>query len=401
MDVYRKRCDEFQSVCFGADENINFEKLRKLCFNGIPDTPGVRSLCWKLLLNYLPLRKKEWSSFLDKQRNTYMQYLNEIIIEPFKGKDISNPDELIDHPLNPNPSSQWSTYFKENETLFQIDKDCRRLLPDIAFFQSPTKYPNRDVIGEDKDFPTLRKRVQTTYLEAAHVKTSRMGITNFTVAKRCQNDEYSVLLEEGQEAHWEVVERILFIYAKLNPGTSYVQGMNEIIGPLYYIFACDPDSEWREFAESDSFFCFMNLMSEIRDFFIKTLDESALGIGSSMEELMKILQDRDLELWQSLEKQELKPQFFSFRWITVLLSQEFPLPDVIRLWDSLFADSQRFEFLIFVCCAMLIGIREQLLQGDFATSMKLVQNYPMTDIHILLNKAMELRDPQKMAEHNR
>ena len=34
-----------------------------------------------------------------------------------------------------------------------------------------------------------------------------------------------------------------------------------------------------EFAESDSFFCFMNLMSEIRDFFIKTLDESAVGIG--------------------------------------------------------------------------------------------------------------------------
>lgn len=50
---------------------------------------------------------------------------------------------------------------------------------------------------------------------------------------------------DGQEAHWEVVERILFIYAKLNPGQGYVQGMNEIIGPLYYVFACDPESEWR------------------------------------------------------------------------------------------------------------------------------------------------------------
>lgn len=34
-----------------------------------------------------------------------------------------------------------------------------------------------------------------------------------------------------------------------------------------------------EFAEPDSFYCFMHLMSEIRDFFIKTLDESAVGIG--------------------------------------------------------------------------------------------------------------------------
>lgn len=52
-------------------------------------------------------------------------------------------------------------------------------------------------------------------------------------------------LDEGGEAHWEVLERILFLYAKLNPGQGYVQGMNEIIGPIYHAFACDPDSTWR------------------------------------------------------------------------------------------------------------------------------------------------------------
>lgn len=52
-------------------------------------------------------------------------------------------------------------------------------------------------------------------------------------------------MEEGQEAHWEVVERILFLYAKLNPGQGYVQGMNEIVGPIYYVMASDPDVELR------------------------------------------------------------------------------------------------------------------------------------------------------------
>ena len=28
------------------------------------------------------------------------------------------------------------------------------------------------------------------------------------------------------------------------------------------------------------------------------------------------------------------------------------IPDVIRVWDSLFADEKRFDFLIYVCCAM-------------------------------------------------
>jgi hypothetical protein len=59
-------------------------------------------------------------------------------------------------------------------------------------------------------------------------------------------------MPEGMEAHWEVVERILFLYAKLNPGQGYVQGMNEIVGPIYYTFASDPDLDWRGEGESGS-----------------------------------------------------------------------------------------------------------------------------------------------------
>lgn len=65
-----------------------------------------------------------------------------------------------------------------------------------------------------------------------------------SLSKRKAVEDYAPL-EEGQEAHWEVVERILFLYAKLNPGQSYVQGMNEIIGPIYYAFASDPRNEWK------------------------------------------------------------------------------------------------------------------------------------------------------------
>jgi TBC1 domain family member 13 len=49
----------------------------------------------------------------------------------------------------------------------------------------------------------------------------------------------------------------------------------------------------------------------------------------------------------------MNPQFYSFRWITLLLSQEFDLPDVLRLWDALFADEERFSLLYYCCIAML------------------------------------------------
>lgn len=94
-------------------------------------------------------------------------------------------------------------------------------------------------------------------------------------------------------------------------------------------------------------------MSEIRDFFIKSLDDSATGIGAMMTKLMEMLKSQNYQLWLRFEEQEIKPQYYSFRWITLLLSQEFPLPDLIRVWDSLLSDDYRFSFLIYVCCAML------------------------------------------------
>ena len=38
------------------------------------------------------------------------------------------------------------------------------------------------------------------------------------------------------ETHADVLSRVLFIYAKLNPGVMYVQGMNEVLATLYYCF---------------------------------------------------------------------------------------------------------------------------------------------------------------------
>lgn len=38
------------------------------------------------------------------------------------------------------------------------------------------------------------------------------------------------------ETHADVLHRILFIYAKLNPGIKYVQGMNEVLAVIYFCF---------------------------------------------------------------------------------------------------------------------------------------------------------------------
>ncbi|CAK8674692.1 TBC1 domain family member 13-like [Clavelina lepadiformis] len=368
---------------------IDMNNLRKLCSTGIVETCGIRTICWRLLLNCLPKQRTKWPEALEKQRCEYQQFLNEMIIEPGLKRCNAAPG-LDDHPLNPNPTSEWNSYFKDNDILLQIDKDVRRLCPDIAFFQNATAYPCEPLVSPTSRLENLRKRVERSVLSSQNLTRKRLGISNLISSRKQASREYDTL-EEGQEAHWEVVERILFIYAKLNPGTAYVQGMNEIIGPLYYTLASDPNLEWKEHAEADTFFCFTNLMGEIRDNFIKSLDKSGSGIEASMNRVLCLLRQVDPEVWLRLDSLAIKPQFYLFRWITLLLSQEFSLPDVIHIWDILFSDSRRFDFLIAVCSAMIILLRDEILTRDFSHNMKLLQNYPLRiDVNTIISKAKEI-----------
>ncbi|CAL7949202.1 unnamed protein product [Xylocopa violacea] len=366
MSILRKRLNEFDDV-LNAEE-IDLVKLKRLCFHGIPDEGGLRPLCWKLLLNYLPPIRNSWSDTLIRKRTLYKTFIEDLIVTPGEGNSDGERTDvtLHDHPLNLNPDSKWQTYFKDNEVLLQIDKDVRRLCPDISFFQQGTDYPCKEIVNASGQ-KRLHHRVQHTVLRSANVERKGLGVTKIAVSIRKATEDYAPLAEGG-EAHWEVLERILFLYAKLNPGQGYVQ----------------------EHAEADTFFCFTNLMSEIRDFFIKSLDEAEFGINSMMSKLTTQVKANDPDIWMRLSQQQLYPQYYSFRWLTLLLSQEFPLPDVMRIWDSLFADENRFSFLIHICCAMILLLRDQLLAGDFATNVKLLQNFPSTDIQIVLSKAAAL-----------
>lgn len=77
--------------------------------------------------------------------------------------------------------------------------------------------------------------------------------------------------------------------------------MNELIAPLYYLFKNDADRQAQQFAEADSFWCFMELISEFRDHFCQQLDNSQTGIRATIRRLMLLLQLHDKQLWHHVE----------------------------------------------------------------------------------------------------
>lgn len=140
-------------------------------------------------------------------------------------------------------------------------------------------------------------------------------------------------------------------------------------GDRYYVLASNPDGSWREHAEADTYWCFLLLMAEFRDNFIKTLDNSDSGIGALMSRFSTVLARYDGQVKASLDEKGIKPMFYGFRWLTCLLSQEFPLPDVIRLWDSLFAKRDRQEYLIYICCSLVCIVRSAIIESGVSCSL--------------------------------
>lgn len=172
--------------------------------------------------------------------------------------------------------------------------------------------------------------------------------------------------------------------------------MNEVLAPIYYIFSTDPAGDTLEDIEADSFFCFSNLMNEISGCFIQKMDNWMLDTHNTIGRYQALLATIDKDLFMSFYRKNLDPRFYALRWLSLLFSQEFTLPDVLRLWDSLFGDEKRAngegDFLLFFACALVIMIRDSIIDSDFGVVLHTLQNYPMEDISKVIAKAKQLRE---------
>ncbi|THU56071.1 hypothetical protein C4D60_Mb11t13400 [Musa balbisiana] len=333
---------QFQLLAELSKKVVNIGELRRLASQGIPDGTGIRSIVWKLLLGYLPYDREFWMQELAKKRSQYKAFKEEFLMNPIA---------------------------------FASQSEMARRLEESAGHKN---------------------------------EALETGGRGFLMRSEITHEEHPLSL--GKTSVWnqffqEALRHILIIFAKLNPGIRYVQGMNEILAPLFYVFRNDPDQNYAVYAEADAFFCFVELLSGFRDNFCQKLDNSVVGIRSTISKLSELLKNHDGELWRHLEittktlalfpanmTLKVNPQFYAFRWITLLLTQEFNFVDSLHIWDALLSDPDGpQETLLRVCCAMLILVRKRLLAGDFTSNLKLLQNYPQTNINHLLYVANKLR----------
>ena len=167
------------------------------------------------------------------------------------------------------------------------------------------------------------------------------------------------------ETNYDVLRRILYFYAKKHKDVGYVQGMNEIVAIIYYIYTLDENPYIKNFVESDTYYSFELLIEEIKPiFFMSNINYSQLFISLQIKQINDILLNAEPDLLKYFEKKDLKLDIFLMRWLLVLFAQEFSLQTSISFWDRLFTQKNKMRFVCFISSAILIINKNKLMKME-------------------------------------
>ncbi|XP_037055861.1 TBC1 domain family member 5 isoform X3 [Peromyscus leucopus] len=363
--------------------------IRQKGINGQLRSSRFRSICWKLFLCVLPQDKSQWTSRIKELRAWYSSIKEVHITNP--RKVVGQQDLMINNPLSQDEGSLWNKFFQDKELRSMIEQDVKRTFPEMQFFQ--------------------------------------------------------------QENVRKILTDVLFCYARENEQLLYKQGMHELLAPIIFILHCDHQAflhasesaqprrkipagilthvcilpnqseEMKillnpEYLEHDAYAMFSQLMETAEPWFSTFEHDGQKGketlmtpipfarpqdLGPTVAIVTKVnqiqdhlLKKHDIELYMHLNRLEIAPQIYGLRWVRLLFGREFPLQDLLVVWDALFADGLSLSLVDYVFIAMLLYIRDALISSNYQTCLGLLMHYPLIgDIHSLILKALFLRDPKR------
>eukprot|EP01097_Dermamoeba_algensis_P005584 TRINITY_DN3545_c0_g1_i1.p1 TRINITY_DN3545_c0_g1~~TRINITY_DN3545_c0_g1_i1.p1 ORF type:complete len:793 (-),score=194.81 TRINITY_DN3545_c0_g1_i1:82-2460(-) len=351
----------------------------------------------------------------------------------------------------------FATYFLSTD---------RKSLFELALSSSLREFPLRGVAWKvflnclDKDAPVSKWKKQITHnrnryidflsthrILPHHTPDPQLNHPLSHDLEQDQNHELEKIIDQDIQRTYPELEffrssdvkdimlRILFTYAKLNPELSYKQGMHEVLAPLIFILDQDKLQEQiqeedecdsmlsllcsPQYVEHDAFTLFSAVMEKIGPWFMSgTVSDQITEDPVHIENLKAsyasspivrkshhiqedLLKNNDPELYRHLHSLGIEPQLYALRWLRLLLSREFLLEEVLVLWDAIFAygdeaaavnhPHMRFQILDYICLSMLTHIRALLIGADYCDCIKNLLSFPassVSDVFFLVQDAL-------------
>ncbi|KAG4304990.1 hypothetical protein PORY_001665 [Pneumocystis oryctolagi] len=187
----------------------------------------------------------------------------------------------------------------------------------------------------------------------------------------------SCLLEENP--HLETLKSILLTYNEYNKDLGYVQGMCDLLSPLYVVIK----------NEALSFWAFVSFMKRMQYNFFE--DQS--GMKKQLMILDQLIQLMDPKFYKYLENTSSTNLFFFFRMLLVWFKREFEWDDILQLWERLWTNHIIPQFHLFVALAILDKHKDIIIDylRDFDEILKYMNDLSMTiDLESTLQRAKSL-----------
>lgn len=146
----------------------------------------------------------------------------------------------------------------------------------------------------------------------------------------------------------EQLKDMLLTYNEYNPSLGYVQGMSDLLSPIYAVMQDDALAFWG----------FEGFMQRMERNFLR--DQS--GMREQLLTLDQLVQLMDPALHLHLQSADSTNFFFFFRMLLVWFKREFSWPDTLRLWESLWTDYYSANFHLFIALAILEKHRDIIIQ---------------------------------------
>ena len=212
-------------------------------------------------------------------------------------------------------------------------------------------------------------------------------------------------INNDKETNYQVLRRLLFFYSKEHEDISYVQGMNEMIAIIYYIFSLDDNPFMKNFIESQTYFCFEFLIDEIKPILMmNNINYSQLFVTFLINTIKDILNKLMPNLFNHFKEENLELDNIVMRWIIALFTQEFDINKAVNFWDRMFTQKNKAKFICYISAAVIKINEEKLLKMEMSEIMEWAQELRINlkDINIddIVRVALDIQEKYKPKEEN-
>ncbi|CAH8484258.1 unnamed protein product [Heterobilharzia americana] len=108
----------------------------------------------------------------------------------------------------------------------------------------------------------------------------------------------------------------------------------------------------------------------------------------------QLLLKHNAKLYKHLKHLDISPKLFGLRWVRLLFGHEFPLQDLLYIWDCIFAINNNLAFVPYIYLSMLLRLAPMLLKYEFSECLTLLMNYPAgIDVTYIVYLALHLYKP--------